>query len=54
MKPSDDCQELILLLLHKEKRESALIDLSKMRESIPDLGVRLWSEPGKLSGDLIT
>lgn len=48
MTPDSASEQSLLItnLLDKEKRELALAELSKVRESIPDLGRRLWDEPG--------
>lgn len=48
----DEHKFLIQQLLDRQKRESVLIELSKVRESIPDIGNRLWNEPGTLSGSV--
>ena len=39
-------KKLIRDILDKHKRDTALTELSKVRESIPELGAYLWNEPG--------
>lgn len=42
----DQVSQIITEIIVPEKREAAMAELSRMRESIPDLGVILWSTPG--------
>lgn len=39
-------KQIIQQIKVMEKREEAMAELSRMRESIPDLGILLWNSPG--------
>lgn len=41
--------QLVLDLTHPEKRELALLDLSKKREKVPDLAPIIWHSVGTIS-----
>lgn len=42
----DQVNHIIREIIIPEKREPAMAELSRMRESIPDLGIILWNTPG--------
>ncbi len=47
--PTDEINyiiKLVYLLKDGEKRANALLELSKKRESFPDLALYLWYSPG--------
>lgn len=49
MQSNAETYQLVLDLVNPEKREAALLDLSKKRESVPDLAVILWNSFGTIS-----
>lgn len=46
---ADIISKLVQDLLFLDKREHSMAELSRMRESIPDLGITLWSSPGAVA-----
>jgi CCR4-NOT transcription complex subunit 9 len=50
--PGTENQIAILIndIIITEKRENAMAELSRMRESIPELGLLLWKTPGAVTG----
>jgi CCR4-NOT transcription complex subunit 9 len=45
----EQVSKLIQDILPLERREAAMAELSRIRETIPDLGLALWNSPGAVT-----